>query len=87
VSTLLHAIVYVFLHNLLNVLVQIANKMGLQKKLGRQKPCGGGLEYLHHSPASHKRRWGPGCILDHPFPGDVIMGTWPSRLDESQMRR
>jgi hypothetical protein len=32
VSTLIHAIVYVFLHNLLNVLVQIANKMGLQKK-------------------------------------------------------
>jgi hypothetical protein len=32
-STLLRAIVYVFLHNLLNVLVQIANKMGLQKKV------------------------------------------------------
>jgi hypothetical protein len=32
VSTLLHAIVYLFLHNLLNVLVQIANKIGLQKK-------------------------------------------------------
>jgi hypothetical protein len=31
-STLLHATVYMFLHNLLNVLVQIANKMGLQKK-------------------------------------------------------
>jgi hypothetical protein len=31
-STLLHATVYVFLHDLLNVLVQIANKMGLQKK-------------------------------------------------------
>jgi hypothetical protein len=29
--TLLHAIVYVFLHTLLNVLVQFANKMGLQK--------------------------------------------------------
>jgi hypothetical protein len=33
VSTLLHAIVLVLLHNLLNVLVQIANKMGLQKKM------------------------------------------------------
>jgi hypothetical protein len=33
VSTLLHATVYMFLHNLLNVLVQIANKMGLQNKL------------------------------------------------------
>jgi hypothetical protein len=32
VSTLLHAIVYMFLHNLLNVLVHIANKIGLQKK-------------------------------------------------------
>jgi hypothetical protein len=30
VSTLLHATVYMFLHNLLNVLVQIANKMGLK---------------------------------------------------------
>jgi hypothetical protein len=35
VSTLLHATVYMFLHNLLNVLVQIANKMGLQKKCFR----------------------------------------------------
>jgi hypothetical protein len=33
VSTLLHATVNMFLRNLLNVLVQIANKMGLQKKL------------------------------------------------------
>jgi hypothetical protein len=32
VSTLLHATVYMFLHNLLNVLVQIANKMALPKK-------------------------------------------------------
>jgi hypothetical protein len=32
VSTLLRAIVYVFLHSLLNAPVQIANKMGLQKK-------------------------------------------------------
>jgi hypothetical protein len=29
----LHAIVYGFLHNLLNVLVEIANKMGLPKSL------------------------------------------------------
>jgi hypothetical protein len=33
VSTLLHATVYMFLHNLLNALVQIANKMGLQKNI------------------------------------------------------
>jgi hypothetical protein len=32
-STLLHATVYMFLRNLLNVPVQIANKMGLQKNL------------------------------------------------------
>jgi uncharacterized membrane protein len=32
VSTLLYFAVYVFLHTLMNVLVQIANKMGLQKK-------------------------------------------------------
>jgi hypothetical protein len=32
VSALLHVIVYVFLCNLLNVLVQIANNMVLQKK-------------------------------------------------------
>jgi hypothetical protein len=32
-STLLHATVYMILHNLLNVLVQIANKMELQKKV------------------------------------------------------
>jgi hypothetical protein len=31
VSTLLYATVHVFLHSLPNVLVQIANKMGLQK--------------------------------------------------------
>jgi hypothetical protein len=33
VGTLLHATVYMFLHNLLNVLVHIANKMGLQKNV------------------------------------------------------
>jgi hypothetical protein len=32
-SSLLHATVYMCLHNLLKVLVQIASKMGLQKKL------------------------------------------------------
>jgi hypothetical protein len=31
VITLLHDTVYMFLHSLLNVLVQIANKMGFQK--------------------------------------------------------
>jgi hypothetical protein len=31
-STLLHATVYMFLHNLLNVLLQIANKLALQTK-------------------------------------------------------
>jgi hypothetical protein len=32
-NTLLHATVYVFLYNLLNVLVQIADKMGIKKML------------------------------------------------------
>jgi hypothetical protein len=32
VGTLLHATIHMFLHNLLNALVQIANKTGLQKK-------------------------------------------------------
>jgi hypothetical protein len=32
-STFLHATVYMLLHNLLNVLVKIANKMGLQQKV------------------------------------------------------
>jgi uncharacterized membrane protein len=35
-STLLHATVYVFLHNLLNVLVQIANKIGLRKNISNE---------------------------------------------------
>jgi hypothetical protein len=52
-STLLHAIVFVFiciLHNLLNVLVQIANKVGLKKITGsvscevRTELRGGGLK-------------------------------------------
>jgi hypothetical protein len=33
VSTLLHATVYVFLHNLLNVLLHTANKMAFKKNL------------------------------------------------------
>jgi hypothetical protein len=36
-TTLLHATVYMFLHKLLNVLVQIENKMGLEKK--KKYPC------------------------------------------------
>jgi hypothetical protein len=40
VNTLLHAIVYDFLHNLLNVLLQITNKMGLQKRILAQASCG-----------------------------------------------
>jgi hypothetical protein len=35
VSTLLHATVHVILHNLLNVLVHIANKMELHKNVQR----------------------------------------------------
>jgi hypothetical protein len=36
-NTLLHATVYMFLHNLLNVLVQVANKMGLLKMASYQQ--------------------------------------------------
>jgi hypothetical protein len=34
VNTFLHATVYMFLHNLLTALVQIASKIGLQKEIG-----------------------------------------------------
>jgi hypothetical protein len=37
VSTLLHATVYMFLHNFLNVLLQIANKIGLQKTIANAR--------------------------------------------------
>jgi hypothetical protein len=33
VSTLLHAIVYVVLYNMLNALIQFTNKMGLHKEI------------------------------------------------------
>jgi hypothetical protein len=46
---------------------------------------GGGLEYLHRSPVSCKRRHKgnpmPRATL---FLGDINMGTWPSRSTESQ---
>jgi hypothetical protein len=48
-------------------------------------PCGGGLEYLHHSPASRKRRQkrepsARGYSWATLFLGDINTGTWPSRL-------
>jgi hypothetical protein len=54
-----------------------------------QYPCGGGIEYLHRSPASRKsRRKGipvPGLYnWATLFLGDINTGTWPSRLAESQ---
>jgi hypothetical protein len=48
VSTLLHAAVYMFLLNLLNVLVRIANKMGL-KKSGNQQSIAMQLLTQQHS--------------------------------------
>jgi hypothetical protein len=41
-------------------------------------PCGGGIEYLHRSPVSHKR-WQkgnpvPGVYLGHPVPGGYKYG-------------
>jgi hypothetical protein len=63
VSTLLHAIVYVLLHNLLNILVQIANKMGLQKnvasvgyygyKINKPLHSNGHLQNITHVGGSH----------------------------------
>jgi hypothetical protein len=51
-------------------------------------PCGGGLEYLHRSPASRKRQ-----RKGYPVPrgynwatlflGGINTGIWPSRLRES----
>jgi hypothetical protein len=38
VTTLLHAALYMFLHKLLDLLVQIANKKGLQRKYLRSSP-------------------------------------------------
>jgi hypothetical protein len=57
---------------------------------------GGGLEYLHRSYASCKRRvlkddvkltQCPGYNWATLFLGDINTGTWPSRLGESQMRQ
>jgi hypothetical protein len=65
-SSLLHVTVYVT-RNLLNALVQIANKMGFKrKKSSSEYPCGGGLEYLHRSPASRKR-----LQKGNPLPGGI----------------
>jgi hypothetical protein len=51
---------------------------------------GGGLQYLHRSPAIRKRRrkgntWGYNWATL--FLGDINTGTLPSRLGESQMRQ
>jgi hypothetical protein len=40
----------------------------------------GEFEYLHHSPASRRRRW-----KGNPVPGDINMGTWPFRLGETRI--
>jgi hypothetical protein len=54
------------------------------------RPCGGGFEYLHRSPAIRRRRqkvepgaWGH--IWVNLFLGDINTGTWPSRLGESRI--
>jgi hypothetical protein len=54
----------------------------------RESPFRGGLEYLHHSPESRKRRQKgnqvPGGITVPPCSwGDINTGTWSSRLGES----
>jgi hypothetical protein len=52
--------------------------------------CGGGVEYLHHSPASCSRqqKWNPvpkGITRPPCYGGDINMRTWPSRLGESRI--
>jgi hypothetical protein len=56
------------------------------------KPRGGGLDYLHRSPASRKMRpkkepSARGYNWATLFLGDINTGTWPSRLGKSQMRK
>jgi hypothetical protein len=69
VSILLHATVYAFLHNLLNVLVQIENKMGLQKKYW------GKLDKSSCTSAgAQKRRSTLMFILVHPVHTTVTVG-------------
>jgi hypothetical protein len=51
VNTFLYATVYMFLHNLLNVLVQNANKMGLNKE----------------GPRSHRQHKTPVRVIKHPL--------------------
>jgi hypothetical protein len=71
-NTLLHATVYVFLHNLLNVLVHIANKMGITKKVSVQ---------LSTETSSHTysllvsyAREAPRNIYRSPWKASVILG-------------
>jgi hypothetical protein len=52
VSTLLHATVYMFLHNLQNVIVQIENKMGLKKRKQKRKK----KNYLAYRPSVTSQR-------------------------------
>jgi hypothetical protein len=54
--------------------------------------CGGGLEYLHHTPyesyeATKMEPSARGYNWVTLFLGDINTGTWPSRLGESQMRQ
>jgi hypothetical protein len=48
-------------------------------------PCGGGVEYLHRSPASPRRRRKGNPVPGGITGGDLNMGTWPSRLGESRI--
>jgi hypothetical protein len=50
------------------------------------KSRGGGLEYFHRSLRIVGRDKNGTQSLDHPVPGDIITGIWPSRLEESRIR-
>jgi hypothetical protein len=57
-------------------------------------PCENGLEYLHRSRASRKRRYkgkpsarGYNWTLGTLIQGDTNTGTWPSKFGQFQMRQ
>jgi hypothetical protein len=46
--------------------------------------CGGGIDYLHRSPASRKKRQCPGLYLGHSVPGKYKYGDLILHFGESQ---
>jgi hypothetical protein len=82
VSTLLHATVYMLLHNLLNVLVQIANEMGLQKK----KKLSVSEHHLQHNYGSYQYKGAP-LLLDLYNLETELMCLLPHELNHHNLNR